>query len=316
MISPLENIKLFEHSGASGSTFNLFEEQDKKFLRKSTTLTPDKLEAQFLWLKKNPSASHPKLYKSLKTTNYFSYDIEYLDQAITLSSYLNASDQGYLKIEDVFNYIEERFSSSVSFVQKNDYQQYLEEKIIGKIKESCRLSPAVNDLSGRDKIEINGVVYPGIAAIIDRIREISWCGEGKGNIVHGDLTAENILIDQQLDKLFFIDPNPEFLLPTKGLEYTKILQSILGDYEFTDAASLFKHQHSFEVHYESQYSENVKNYALERIFQQLGLPAEVISFYLFSHYTRLLPYKARKNADHSLCYLLKGIELFWKVIEE
>jgi hypothetical protein len=123
--------------------------------------------------------------------------------------------------------------------------------------------------------------------------------------VHGDLTVENILVDQNLNWVL-IDPNPNNLFNSKFIDTAKLLQSLNMGYEFlqkTEDIQINGNVISFKVdishQYIALYNELNSKYLLKNYSDTEYME---IKLHEFINYLRLIEYKANKNPQKAVLF--------------
>lgn len=310
------------HHGSSGAELCLVQSLDgQTVVRKYTTKNPLKLLEQYNWLQTNRQLNlFPQVFNAVKAQGFFSYDMPYYSKHQSLHYILNSRESVspdlisnlFQQLHASFHvYNDDHFGTSA-------YEYYLNEKVLKKIQ-SCQL--ALNnhaDLWESDFISVNGKRLHNFKAIWKRLHEqqtrqlIRSFNNGAIENIHGDLTAENILICDET--AIFLDPNQENYISTIGVEVSKLFQSLHSNYEHL--ASCQYDYHRDEVDYRFILSPKRKKSCdaiLERLVRDFNLSREEVIFHEAIHFSRMLPYKVHNNERFPI-YYARMIELFNMVL--
>lgn len=236
-------------------------------ISKSVNGRPDKLKAQYQWLKENQGKNYiPKLIDLPNEENGFSYKMEYTKNCENLFEKLRddtSGDLSKLYFPKLIQIMENLHSGGESkAISIPTIKEYLETKWFGHFE---------------------------TAGIKDRIyssKSLDFLSTEKEVPVHGDLTLENILVKPN-DELLLIDSNNENIMSSKFLEYGKIFQSIRDNYETIIKAPSSSEKYTFYPGIKNAY----------RIFIELLNPSEDDMAHILFHQAiilaRLLPYQEK-----------------------
>lgn len=310
------------HPGSSGATLWVIQAKTQIILRKHTSVNPVKLLEQYEWLNARehcpyfPCVSNPK-----EGDNAFSYDMTFYDGAQNLAFYLAASeiDNPHL-LSGLIRDLEASFYvSSDQHFSAQSYLYYLREKFFKKVK-ACELTrPDLQPLFNAPTIIINGreyINFPGLWKFFSSSNCVSFFHSFNSlslESIHGDLTAENILLAS--DGIKLIDPNQENHISTMAVDMAKIYQSIHSHYEHLDMATVSATNSSidFTLQLDEVYTDNCHK-LLNALESELTPNLPEVYFHEAIHFARMLPYKLKKP-ETFLIYYAKMIMLFNSVIQ-
>jgi hypothetical protein len=310
------------HHGSSGAELCLVQLANQQtIVRKYSTKNPLKLLEQFNWLESN---NHLKLFphvnNPVRAQGFFSYDMPYYSKHQSLHYILNSREtlsedlvsSFFQSLHNKFHhYNSDHFGTSA-------YEYYLNEKVLKKVQ-ACQLTlENHSELWDSEFISVNGKSYNNFKKIWSRLHEqstrqlIRSFNNGAIESIHGDLTAENILISNE--NAIFLDPNQENYISTIGVEVSKLFQSLHSNYE-----------HLGNCHFEFDRSSLNYNFILSprrkrtceailnRLIKDFSLSHEEVIFHEAIHFARMLPYKVG-NAQRFPIYYARMIELFNMVL--
>lgn len=309
------------HKGSSGAQLWIIDTPDGRILRKYTKYNPIKLLEQYQWLTNfSDNNFFPEVSNPTEGLETFSYDMNFFEGATDLSTLISSSQKiSSSIISNLFNDLFEHF-----YVTTDDhfgyshYEYYLREKFFKKVK-ACELSsPELKSLFSTPKIKVNGVEYFNFPEIWKKLLEdstrklIRTFNSNALDTIHGDMTAENILLDGQ--KLILIDPNQENHISTFGAEVGKVFQSLNSYYEQL-AFSTVSFQGT-EIVYNVVMSDEARitsQKIIKNILSVHRLSPKEVHFHEAIHFSRMLPYKLFRDKNF-LIYYARMIELFNKVL--
>lgn len=251
-----KNFYLLE-GGSYAKTF-LIKMKNKEIVRKIVTNKTDYdrgekvLLGQYTWLAKAKAQNInvPKVFSCEQNSKNSFYDMEYIKNSNLFSEYIkkNSPEKSKIKFKLILKNLKKFYKKNNEFKQRN--LDLLDSLIIQKA------IPSIQTLKkceyGRKilkkKIIINNLKCENILTIFNKILngkdsiskklKINFDSDNK-TIIHGDLTFENILINEK--NFYLIDPlgsfmdikfDNNFLLKTTPLfDLGKLSQSILVNYE-------------------------------------------------------------------------------------
>ena len=128
-------------------------------------------------------------------------------------------------------------------------------------------------------------------------------------MIHGDLTAENILITEK-DKIFLIDPNPKAPWSHPVLDLAKLWQSFHSCFEINKniKVTLNDVALSFEET-DCQHYDFIRKTLISEFQKYYELSEEDVLIHEAIHLTRLLPYALANSKNLFLWSYAKFIEI-------
>jgi len=326
----IDNIELFEDpyrmvhvlKGNSFSKTILINQNDVLFVRKYILKTKDnnrhyeKLKRQYYDLQRlNVYCENicPKVSNEINLDYIYSFDIEYLE------NYEHISPDN---LSELLNIMNEEFYCTKK-INKNELWmvQYLRKININFYKS---LHPTISYLLEIDTIIINNKNYMGIPSLMNRLFNKSIKKKHPYypkylSIIHGDLTFSNILYHKGINDIKLIDPDGADYIDAIELDFGKLLQSYLSNYEvwsdpsFSDKLikNVDKNNNIIDTYdYHNIVDDNfyylwsvILNENNIKTVQNTGI------FYMCSHLFRMIPYLSKTNIN--LCiYCIKEI-IIW-----
>ncbi|BCZ49013.1 hypothetical protein psyc5s11_50800 [Clostridium gelidum] len=274
-----------------------------------------KLKEQICWLQNHEKfLPLPKIMRNHFDDSYCSYDMEYDSSAVGFFTYIHSIsvEESWNKLSNVLKVLHSNLhTNNLRNASNIDIHKYINEKVEKNID-------LIKNFGGKflkalyeyDYLIINGTRYKNLKhynhilnhEFIYKIFMNDPCSD-----IHGDMTIENIIcLLQSGDREFYlIDPNTGNVHETSYLDYSKLLQSLHGGYEFLMATTnveiegnsinfLYAVSHAYKRLYERYNDYLYKNFDEESI--------KSIYFHEIVHYLRLMPYKIRKDPKKAIIF--------------
>lgn len=244
---------------------------------------------------------------------YCCYDMEYNPKAVGFFQYIHSAptDRCWNVLFSVLELLKERLHTrNVRPAEKEVIDKYIESKVVKNIDICRNGGKYLKALSGYDTVVINGIEYPNLKYYAEMLAkenlEKIFANDQYASI-HGDLTIENIIClqNQETDNFYLIDPNTGSLHESPFLDYSKLLQSLHGGYEFL---MMVKDVEIIENHVNFLFTKSLAYSALYENFRKYLFDGfsyeEVKSIYYHEiiHYLRLMPYKIRKDSKKAVIF--------------
>jgi hypothetical protein len=311
--------------GVSGAIVEQMFVSGKEIVRKTSLGEQSRrLINQYEWLVRYQGFEFiPKVISYKIENEIVSYDMTYYKGYKTL--YEHAKEG---RIDLVKGCIENLINSLSNTIHKDKikspllrYQSYIKEKVENKVFECRRKSSLPSKLFSNNEIIINGKEYQNISKILtflyskDSLKEC--INKSESIVIHGDLTAENILANSETD-FILLDPNPQNGISSKSCEYAKLFQSFNSNYEFMDKSSSWLDT-DCNINLNFEYNENYKsicNHLKDFVKKTDAISIGEICFHEAVHFSRMLPYQLILNTENFIMYYARMIILFNEVMEE
>jgi hypothetical protein len=297
------------HGGSDALTSLVFKEGQLIVRKFASMRGKDKLIAQAQWLGKYKEKM-PLAVVSFteEADNFFVYDMPYLDNSRDFFEYIHtvSVENSWSMLEEVLNGIQNFHNAETyGFVSDDSVDCYIDVKLKENFKTIKELS---NILFDSDSININGVS-------IDSSRIEAWLCSDKpkeilkyktASVIHGDLTIENIIVNNNLEEgWFIIDPNVGNLFESPILDYAKLMQSLHFGYESLNRTITYQIDEGdifVSLHRTSQYASLLEKYE-SWLVDNFGVDfLKEVRLHEIIHYMRLVPYKFRKDENIGIAF--------------
>ena len=317
-LKDFRRLRPFSRSGLSGASFEwaAISDDSAPFLVKKTTRDKKKLILQYQWLQKFKGVQGiPFTKKPVEAGQAFSYEIEFLSQADPFFEV--AQDASCERVKAITKNLLELLTLSIytepSLKHFPCLKNYYQVKVLNNLEQCLSMSHRYGYLLKHPMIIINSRVLKNFSSIkanfSDFIQKMSEKISDKQCLIHGDLTAENILITES-NETFLIDPNPGTLLSHPIVDLAKLWQSFDAYFEINkdievmvnDVELSFKETHC-------QHYDFIKKTLTSEFRKYYELSYEDILMHEAIHFARLLPYALVSSENLFLWAYAKFIEI-------
>lgn len=304
-----------DYSAGSNATTMLCMNETGTFFRKYAFEEEAlKLQEQVEWLEKYDKIlplSH--ILRKNIGEKYCYYDMEYNSHTVGFFQYIHSAPAN--ESWDVLYNVLELLKNSIHKIDERiaDMEiicKYIDSKVSKNIDICKNGGKYLKELCKFESLLINGMSYPNLNAyhsILCKENLKKVFANDKYAVIHGDLTIENIICiqDKSEDNFYLIDPNTGSLHESPFLDYSKLLQSLHGGYEFLMSVKdveiidnkinfLFTKSHAYNNLYE-----NFRKYLLNTFsFNEV----RSIYYHELIHYLRLMPYKIKKDPKRAVIF--------------
>lgn len=240
--------------------------------------------------------THESLFKRLQYDDRNAW--ECLQSILTILSNFHKKHQRELDVQALSKYVKTKVFGNVEFIKKNG----------GEL---------ISELLKYETLVINDVRYRNLDyyfadnGILSYDTMMGFFKNDDCSVIHGDFTIDNIIYDETVEgKSYLIDPNVMNLHECPLLDYSKMLQSLHGNYEyyatvtdFTVSGNVIKYNlgntSPFGKLY-AKYDEYLKNNFTQEQYRAIYAHELV-------HWLRLMPYKINKNPKTATLYFAQLI---------
>lgn len=313
-------------AGSNATTMLCMNDQSTFYRKYAFSGEADKLWEQITWIREHTGdVPLPEICGVQRGEGYCSYDMPYYPSAVGMFQFLHSA-----KLEECWSLLQTALEDLSATVHQRNVrpadpeltEQYIKKKVLGnlaKIEASHELAPLLH----YDTLVINGKTYRGYPELKRRMgRDYLmdlFAGDSYSDI-HGDLTIENIVCWKREDGVtyYFIDPNTGSLHESPFLDYSKLLQSLHGGYEFlmrTQTVAVEKNEITYLATSSQSYRELFQKYReyLSVVFTPRQM--ESIFFHDIVHWLRLMPYKIEKNGKRAVLFFSGMMIVFNDIID-
>lgn len=318
---------LQDYSAGSNATTMLCMDEKRMFYRKyAFGRDGGKLYEQIEWLRaQQGTLPLPKILRVQHSEDFCSYDMAFDETASGLFQLIHSGEPdrvwGILRtaLDDLSAHLH---SQNVRPASAQAVGRYMDQKVRGNL-EKMEAARELRPLLAFETLTINGKVYRNLPLLRrwlrpEFLREI-FIRDVYAEI-HGDLTVENIICRDAAagTPYYFIDPNTGNLHESPALDYTKLLQSLHGGYEFFMRTRQVKVQNdhiNFLFTRSQGYGEIFSRYRsyLEEKFSRDQVRS--IFFHEIVHWLRLMPYKIENCGKRAVLFYAGLIMVFNDVVD-
>lgn len=315
--------------GASFSKTYLIENNNNLFVRKiiyknnNNKIHYNKLKLQVFNLKRFNCYCHnicPTIITEEDNDYYYYCDMNYLinyKEFYKFCSTNNDTNNKYNILSNLFNILEkEIYCMKKKCDDENWINKFLKNRI--NLESYCELSDNINKIINMDHIIINGIKCLGLKKLL----EINYNKYNPKYLspIHGDLTYENILYNNETNDIKLIDMDGGDFVDAKELDLGKLLQSEISKYELwsCDSNVIVKIDYKNNLLDTKEYFNTqkidfiFKNYSAWKNILDIDNDNDLIKtglFYLTLHCLRMIPYRFKVNEEQAI-YAIKE-SIFW-----
>lgn len=314
--------------GGSGAVTALVSKNETLLVRKTVAKQNQaSLRKQYRWLLQNKN--NPLIVKALDsnlTKTSFSYNLEYVENSIPAFEYIhsNSFEQNSKLVRTILNNCNNHiYSLTGKSYSADEIRNYFQTHLMQRVNLAANSYEILEKVLRSNHIVINGRKYDNFFMIFERIissegiiNELSSIRQSKQ--IHGDLTIDNILVNTVDGSPVIIDPSDDNPICSPVLDYSRLLQSLLGGYEFINQEttppniSWNKDFSCPEIRFtelrSEKYSE-LAQFVLKESEKSLTFSENhALTFHVGLFFGRMLTHRVRINPKTSIIYLSKSIE--------
>lgn len=270
-----------------------------------------KLLRQAQWIRAHSGALPlPQIIYEGDHADSYCYDMAYRPSGVNFFEYIHghAPEESQRLLLTVLDTLKSKLYLDPRPADPETVEQYVAEKVQPRLRDILEAGE-LKTLTQSDTILINGTAYRNLPALLhlfrpDRLTELFR--HDPVTQIHGDLTIENLIADPTMPGGFYlIDPNTGNVLNSPYLDYSKLLQSLHGKYEFLQMVpncEVSLGSVEFLFSYTTNYTQLYDFY--DRWLAEHFTPEQVRSIYCHEliHWLRLMPYKLKKLGKHAAIY--------------
>jgi len=238
-------MKITKLKGGSLSSTSLYEDGNKKFVRKSIDTKRNREYGYVRWysqLKKlqrfGETGLFPKVLDVGTTDKGAYFDIEYLEGYRDIKTILTEDTLTESQIEKINEAVWCSFDNlhrKMYLPIKGAGSLYFKEEVMQKLSDAFKYEKFYNFYESGlfDTFEYNGHITYGIQNFLPELEnffgELNLTTE---ETIHGNPTLENMMYSFKEDRVVFIDPYEESCLDSRLLDYSQVLQCSRSHYGY------------------------------------------------------------------------------------
>jgi len=315
-------------SGSNATTLTILKDHQMFYRKYAFDADAKKLTQQITWIEKHKKIIDlPSIASKEKVKNYVFYDMPLKSKCMSLFKYIHA-----VPVEKSWGIIATVLDDLKNNLHTQDYRlcdfsmidSYIEIKVNKNLNFIRAKSKYISDLEKYDTLFINGKELPTLKYYTDMFSQDNLrniFAKDYYSEIHGDLTVENIVCFEGLDaeskklnvehsksfKYYLIDPNGGNIHDSPYLDYSKLLQSLHGNYELltmVESIDIEKNSVQFFMPSENNYQNLYSIYRsyLAKTFTNEQLMS--IYYHEAIHWLRLLPYRINKDEKTAVIFYI------------
>ena len=319
---------IHDYSAGSNATTMLCTDGKQTFFRKyAFGADGEKLYEQIKWLHEHEGVlTLPKIISEDNGKGYCYYDMPYDNSCVGFFNYIHSMsvDKSWNIMKEALGELEDNlYCINSRKADKDTIHDYIETKVLKNIDKITK-AKGLKNLLEYDELVINGIRYKNLKHF-SKYFEFNYLynvfKDDMYSDIHGDLTIENLICRREAKEgkdYYIIDPNTGNVHDSPNLDYSKLLQSLHGGYEFlmnTKTVEVNKNSINYLYIKSSAYNELFKLYKefLENRFSYNKVKS--IFFHEIIHWLRLMPYKIEKDSKRVAMFYAGLIIVINEVME-
>lgn len=320
-------MKITKLKGGSLSNTSLYEDGDKKFIRKAISTNDDREYGYVRWysqLKKlqrfGETGLFPKLLGVGITDNGAYFDIKYLEGYRDIKTILTEDTLTESQIEQINEAVWCSFDNlhrKMYLPIKGAGLLYFKEEVLQKLSDAFKYGEFYNFYESGlfDTFEYNGHITYGIQNFLPELEnffgELNLTTEES---IHGNPTLENMMYSFKEDRVVFIDPYEESCLDSRLLDYSQVLQCSRSHYGYINDGEITVVGPSVGYH------GNIPNnfIVFNKLFEDRIDPADkkTIDVLEATQFIRMLPFKcAAGETEKAMFFYVHACHLLNRVLK-
>lgn len=326
MSGDLEVLRFFK--GGSDAVTALVREGGETRVRK---VVPEryreKLAQQYRWLRNHSET--PSMVRALREADgpgYYFFDIEFDPRMGTMFRYVHtatpeASQRALLHVwNTMFDHV---YDLRPEGRHPEALAGYVRDRLTDRLGQAAQQHAELAAVLECDTVVVRGREYPSLRRLLDGISadERAWSDletYRESAAIHGDLTIDNLLIDQRSGQVLIIDPSDDNQVRGPVLDFARHFQSLWGGYEFLNEsdqrpdvridASAGRAEIDFESYRSASYQE--LSVWTEALAAERLTPSELRSlpFHVGLLYGRMLSHRVVIEPVTALVYYARSVQ--------
>lgn len=318
-------MKIIRLKGGSLSSTSLYDDNGKKFIRKSIDTNQNREYGYVRWysqLKKlqkyGGTGLFPKVLGVGTTDNGVYFDIEYLEGYRDIKTILTEDSMTYDVIEKINEAVWRSFDNlhrKMYLPIKGAGQLYFKEEVLQKLADTFKYGKFYNFYESGlfDTFEYNGEITHSIQNYLPELKNffdtLNFTTEEN---IHGNPTLENMMYSFEEDKVMFVDPYEESCIDSRLLDYAQVLQCSRSHYGYINDRDVTIDGASVSFHGEIPQNFKIFNTMFEAKIDPQD--KKIIDVLEATQFIRMLPFKcAAGETDKAIFFYIHACHLLGKV---
>jgi hypothetical protein len=311
--------------GGSDAITALVEVDDRLLIRKfALGEAGKKLQGQADWLREHQSdLPLVRVVGERSGSGFYCYDMPYFPSASDFYDVIHTATQAESQqilgqvIEHMVQFHDRTATGSAT---RETVARYLAQKatrnaqqVIEHTKDWLVEGSSRYILNGREYDMADWQYLLDPAWLDKQVHDLRTCS------VHGDLTIENIIVNNTEDGMYIIDPNPENIFNSPLIDWAKLMQSLHLGYEALNKGPSCKWVNgSFSLILTRSHAYNeLFHFSRRNLEDRFGQEIlREITFHELINYLRLTPYKLRNAPQKGLTFFACTSILLRQYLEE
>lgn len=317
----MEKIKL---KGGSLSGVYLIKDDKKTYVRKEVSVLHNREYGFQRWysqLKKiqRYNSLFPNLFPELLSygleDDIAYFDMEYLENAISAHKFVcSTTDPKKIEIflENLLSSMNRLHSVKLKS-NTNSLDLYIKEEVLQKLNDAI-IDDIFLQFVKHKTVNVNGYDIKAFYYEVDNYTSLfkKVYNNPVECFTHGNITLENLLYDEENDKLYFIDPYEENIIDSSLTEYSQIFQSTNSKYEIYNNLDIDVVNNNLIINNVDNFGVDYLNKLFDDHLRKTISNDQYISVKLFevSQFVRMLPFKKEIDKNKMLFFYILASKLF------
>jgi len=282
-----------------------------------------KLSNQYQWLQKHSDLPYvATALREVKSKSSYAIDLEFI-AAKDMFTWIHevTLDTAKDSIRSLINSLSGDLYKNVNLdasTKRFLLDQYLQQTLLARLEIAERSSPQMSSLINAPTLLVNGKRVKGLRTNLDDLLSNEKVLQLLANYepvvaIHGDLTVDNILVVKG-KTLALIDPSDDNAVRTPAIDFSRLLQSLAGGYEFLNqlepeevSVEFNNRTKSFRIDYPDRKSQKYAELAnfVRKLSRSYLTPAEyaALDFQIGLLFARMLSHRVRISIQTAPAFL-------------
>lgn len=320
-------------SGSNATTVTILKDNQMFYRKYAFDSDAKKLTQQIAWIEKHKERINlPWITNKENIKNYVFYDMPMLPECISLFKYIHTVpvEKSWKLIATILDDVKTNLhTQDLKVCNFSMIDSYIKIKVNNNLDFIRDKSKYISDLEKYDSVFINGKELPTLKNYANMFSQKNLRNifeEDHYSEIHGDLTIENIVYaklaetqssqdSKQYSKsptYYLIDPNGGNIHNSPNLDFSKLLQSLHGNYELltmVESINIEKNSVQFFMPSADNYRKLYAKY--DNYLTEFFTDKQLLSIYYHEaiHWLRLIPYRINKNEKIAVVFYVGLLEV-------